>query len=77
MQAFFALLKKIIRTGIGKGRFVMACGGLAIAMVLILIALQANTDFNQLLYSDKNQNETADFLVINKKVTNLSYRRPG
>ncbi|MBV7528764.1 FtsX-like permease family protein [Chitinophaga sp. sic0106] len=76
MHAFFALLKKIIRTGIGKGRFIMASLGLGIAMVLILIALQANSDFNQLLYSDKNQNETADFLVINKKVTNSMMGQP-
>ncbi|MBV8254599.1 MAG: hypothetical protein JO154_18505 [Chitinophaga sp.] len=76
MQSFFALLRKIIRTGVGKGRFFMASIGLGIAMVLILIALQANTDFNQLLYSDKNQNETADFLVINKKVTNSMMGQP-
>ncbi|NIG52340.1 FtsX-like permease family protein [Chitinophaga sp. Cy-1792] len=55
----------------------MAAVGLGIAMLLILIALQANTDFNQLLYSDKNQNETADFLVINKKVTNSMMGQPG
>ncbi len=77
MQSFFDLLRKIIRTGVGKGRFFMASIGLGIAMVLILIALQVNTDFNQLLYSDKNQNETADFLVINKKVTNSMMGQPG
>lgn len=70
MFRFFELLKKIIQTGIGKGRLVMATTGLGIAMVLLLIAIQAHTDFNQLLYGRQNQNESADFLVINKKITN-------
>ncbi|WP_161596841.1 FtsX-like permease family protein [Chitinophaga vietnamensis] len=55
----------------------MASIGLGIAMLLILIALQAHSNFSQLLYSEKNQNETADFLVINKKVTNSSMGLPG
>lgn len=70
MRPFFDLLKKIIQTGVGKTRFLMAAVGLGIAMLLILIAIQAHTNFSQLLYSAKNQNETADFLVINKTITN-------
>ncbi|MFY0253108.1 hypothetical protein ACDQ55_04055 [Chitinophaga sp. 30R24] len=70
MRPFFDLLKKIIQTGVGKSRFLMAAAGLGIAMLLILIAIQVHTNFNQLLYSTQNQNETADFLVINKKITN-------
>lgn len=70
MRPFFDLLKKIIQTGVGKSRFFMAAVGLGIAMLLILIAIQAHTNFSQLLYSSKNQNETADFLVINKTITN-------
>lgn len=70
MRPFFDLLKKIIQTGVGKTRFLMAAVGLGIAMLLILIAIQAHTNFSQLLYSTKNQNETADFLVINKTITN-------
>ncbi|MBO9727170.1 MAG: hypothetical protein J7623_00885 [Chitinophaga sp.] len=70
MRPFFDLLKKIIQTGVGKSRFFMAAVGLGIAMLLILIAIQAHTNFTQLLYSSKNQNETADFLVINKTITN-------
>lgn len=70
MRPFFELLKKIIHTGIGKSRFLMASVGLGIAMLLILVAIQVHSNFNQLLYSTKNQNETADFLVINKKITN-------
>ncbi|SEK85507.1 FtsX-like permease family protein [Chitinophaga rupis] len=70
MRPFFQLLKKIIQTGIGKSRLLMATAGLGIAMVLLLIAIQAHTNFNQLLYGRQNQNESADFLVVNKKITN-------
>ena len=70
MHPFFQLLKKIIQTGIGKSRLIMATAGLGIAMVLLLIAIQAHTNFNQLLYGRQNQNESADFLVVNKKITN-------
>jgi hypothetical protein len=76
MRPFFDLLKKIIQTGVGKTRFLMAAVGLGIAMLLILVAIQAHTNFRQLLYSAKNQNETADFLVINKKITNAMMGQP-
>ncbi|NSL89514.1 hypothetical protein [Chitinophaga solisilvae] len=77
MRPFFELLKKIIHTGVGKTRFLMASIGLGIAMLLILVAIQVHSDFNQLLYSTKNQNETADFLVINKKITNANMGQTG
>ncbi|GEP95209.1 FtsX-like permease family protein [Chitinophaga cymbidii] len=67
---FYQILKKIIRTGVGKGRFLMAAVGLGIAMLLILVALQVHHNFNELLYGERNQNERADFLVINKTITN-------
>ncbi|HVI45936.1 MAG TPA: FtsX-like permease family protein [Chitinophaga sp.] len=77
MRPFFDLLKKIIQTGVGKSRFLMASVGLGIAMLLILVAIQVHSNFNQLLYSTKNQNETADFLVINKKITNAIMGQAG
>ncbi|RBL93563.1 FtsX-like permease family protein [Chitinophaga flava] len=77
MRPFFELLKKIIHTGIGKSRFLMASVGLGIAMLLILVAIQVHSNFSQLLYSAKNQNETADFLVINKKITNAIMGQSG
>ncbi|RFS23331.1 ABC transporter permease [Chitinophaga silvatica] len=70
MREFFHLLRKVIRTGVARSRFLMAAVGLGIAMLLILVSIQTYTDFNQLLYGTQNQNETADFLVINKKITN-------
>ncbi|WP_090107242.1 ABC transporter permease [Chitinophaga sp. CF118] len=70
MRPFFGLIKKIIQTGIGRTRLIMATVGFGIAMLLMLLAIQVHTDSNQLLYSRKNQNETADFLLINKQITN-------
>lgn len=64
-----SLLQKIIRSGVGKIRFWMALTGMGVALLLILLAVQVNADFNELLHGKKNQNESADFLVINKIVT--------
>jgi hypothetical protein len=63
------LLKKIIRAGVGRFRFIMATVGLGVAVLLILVAVQTQADFNDLLYGKYNENETADFLVINKAIT--------
>lgn len=63
------LLKKIIRSGVGRSRFIMANIGLGVALLLILLAVQTQVDFNDLLHGKYNQNETADFLVINKAIT--------
>lgn len=70
MQSFFGLLRKIIQTGIGKTRLIMATLGLGIAMLLLLLSIQSYMDFDQLLHSQQNENESADFLVVNKKITN-------
>lgn len=47
----------------------MAITGMGIAILFILMAVQIHADFNQLLYGKNNQDESADFLVINKIVT--------
>ena len=60
------LLRKIIRSGVGRTRFVMATLGLGVALLLILLAVQAQIDFNDLLHGKYNKSETADFLVVNK-----------
>lgn len=63
------LLKKLIRTGSGRTRFVLAIVGLSIALLLILSALQLQSNYNDLLHSKTNQDSIANFLVINKAVT--------
>lgn len=60
------LLRKLIRTGAGRGRFFMAFIGLSVAMVLILAAVQIQANYNDLLHSKTNQDSVANFLVINK-----------
>ncbi len=62
------LLKKIILSGVGRIRFIMATVGLGVALLLILLAVQTQMNFNDLLHGKFNENETADFLVINKEV---------
>jgi len=62
------LLKKIIRTGVGKGRFIMAGVGLTIAMLLILSAVQIQVNYNELLYGKSNQDSIANFLVVAKVI---------
>lgn len=63
-----SLLKKIIRGGVGRSRFIMAGVGLSVAMLLILAAVQIQVNYNQLLYGETNQDSIANFLVINKKI---------
>ncbi|MGI8635250.1 MAG: FtsX-like permease family protein [Segetibacter sp.] len=62
------LLQKIIRTGVGKGRFIMAGVGLTIAMLLILSAVQIQVNYNELLYGKSNQDSIANFLVVAKVI---------
>ncbi len=66
------LLKKLIKTGAGRSRFVMAIIGLSVAMILILSAVQLQANYNDLLHSKTNQDSIANFLVINKPVTGKS-----
>lgn len=62
------LLKKIIRTGVGRARFIMAGIGLTIAMLLILSAVQIQVNYNELLYGKSNQDSIANFLVVAKVI---------
>ncbi|TKK68552.1 FtsX-like permease family protein [Ilyomonas limi] len=63
------LLKKLIKSGSGRIRFVMAIAGLSIALALILSAVQLQANYDELLHSKTNQDSIANFLVINKQVT--------
>ncbi|MBV9989505.1 MAG: hypothetical protein JO301_17625 [Chitinophagaceae bacterium] len=62
-------MKKLIRTATGRKRFVMAFIGLSVAMLLILSAVQIQVDYNDLLNSKTNQDSIANFLVVNKVLT--------
>jgi hypothetical protein len=63
------LLKKIIRSGVGRFRYIVAMLGMGTAVFFILLAVQTHANFNELLHGKRNENEAADFLVINKQVT--------
>lgn len=62
------ILKKIIKTGVGSSRSVMAAVGLAIALFLIFIAVQLQANYNQLLYGSNNRDSIANFLVVSKQI---------
>lgn len=66
---FNQLLKKIIRAGVGRVRFIMAAIGLTIAILLILSAVQIQKNYSDLLYGKNNQDSIANFLVVNKIVS--------
>lgn len=66
------LLKKLIKDGSGRVRFIMAVIGLSVAMILILSAVQLQVNYNDLLHGKNNQDSLANFLVINKPVTGKS-----
>lgn len=66
MNALQPLLKKLIRTGVGRRRFFMAFIGLSVAMLLILAAVQIQANYNDLLNSKTNQDSIANFLMLNK-----------
>jgi len=63
------LLKKLIKASSGRTKFVLAIIGLSVALLLILAAVQLQANYNDLLHSKTNQDSIANFLVINKKVS--------
>jgi hypothetical protein len=63
------ILKKLIRTSSGHSRNTMAIVGLFIGLLLILAAVQIQSNYHQILYSKTSQDSIADFLVVNKTLT--------
>ena len=63
------LLKKLIKASSGRTKFALAIIGLSVALLLILSAVQLQANYNDLLHSKTNQDSIANFLVINKKVS--------
>jgi len=63
------ILKKLIRTSSGHSRNTMAVVGLFIGLLLILAAVQIQSNYQQILYSKTSQDSIADFLVVNKTLT--------
>jgi len=63
------LLKKLIRTATGRARYAMAIVGLSVALLLILAAVQIQVNYNELLQGKQNRDSVANFLVLNKILT--------
>lgn len=63
------LLNKLIKSSAGQARFVMAIVGLSVAIILILSAVQVQVNYYDLLNSKINRDSVANFLVINKALT--------
>ncbi len=69
MVLFNRLLKKIIHTGAGRGRFLIAVTGVSIAVLLLLLSVQVQSNYQDLIYSKSNQDSIANFLVLHKRLT--------
>ena len=63
------LLSKLIKNSAGKTRFLMALVGMSVAIFLILSAVQLQANYYQLLHAKDNQDSIANFLVVNKIMT--------
>ncbi|MBY0348694.1 MAG: hypothetical protein K2W79_10590 [Hydrotalea flava] len=73
MKEWNSILKKIIKTASGRLRLLLAIIGLSAALLLILSAVQLQANYNDLLHSKSNQDSVANFLVVNKQLTNANY----
>jgi cell division protein FtsX len=71
------LLKKLIKASAGRSRFVMAIVGLSIALLLILSAVQLQSNYNELLNGKTNKDSVANFLLVNKIVSNKTIGSTG
>lgn len=69
MKDLNSLLKKLIRTATGRTRFAMAIIGLSVALLLILAAVQIQVNYTELLQGKQNKDSVANFLVLNKILT--------
>ncbi|MDP1842361.1 MAG: hypothetical protein Q8K64_02985 [Sediminibacterium sp.] len=66
------ILQKLIRNSAGRARFLLATMGLSVAIFLLLMAIQIQANYNTLLNSKNNQDSIANFLVINKVLTDAN-----
>lgn len=62
------LMGKVLQTGQGRFRAWMGTLGLGIAAILVLEAVQLQSNFNELLESKENRDSHAQFLVINRQL---------
>lgn len=68
MSILNTLMGKVLQTGQGRFRAWMGTLGLGIAALLVLAAVQLQSNFNELLKSKENRDTNTQFLVINRQL---------
>ncbi len=66
------ILKKIISDGVGRSKKLTALVGLSVAFFLLLTAIQLQINYHNLLNNKNNKDSIANFLVINKVLTDAT-----
>ena len=67
-----SILKKIIHDRVGRSKKVTALVGLSVAIFLLLTSIQLQINYNNLLNNKNNKDSIANFLVINKILTDAT-----
>jgi len=77
MQALHLLMGKILHSRKGRLRAWMGTLGLGIAALLLLIAVQMQSDFSELLQGKQNKDTNTQYLVINRQLNNNNLNAGG
>jgi len=77
MQALHLLMGKILHSRKGRMRAWMGTLGLGIAALLLLVAVQMQADFSELLQGKQNKDTNTQYLVINRQLNNNNLNAGG
>jgi len=77
MQALHLLMGKILHSRKGRVRAWMGTLGLGIAALLLLVAVQMQADFSELLEGKQNKETNTQYLVINRQLNNNNLNSGG
>ena len=77
MQALHLLMGKILHSRKGRLRAWMGTLGLGIAALLLLVAVQMQSDFSELLQGKQNKDTNTQYLVINRQLNNNNLNSGG
>ena len=77
MQALHLLMGKILHSRKGRLRAWMGTLGLGIAALLLLVAVQMQADFSELLEGKQNKEDNSQYLVINRQLNNNNLNAGG
>jgi hypothetical protein len=77
MQALHLLMGKILHSRKGRLRAWMGTLGLGIAALLLLVAVQMQADFSELLQGKQNKDTNTQYLVINRQLNNNNLNSGG